>query len=443
MDFPLLRTLRGNFYMDNRVFVISSQGQALMPCHPARARMLLTNGKAVCEKVYPFTIKLADRPTGELQPVQLKIDPGSRHSGLALVLCGEQHTKAIFGAVLHHKGHLITDSLKSRASLRRGRRQRKTRYRPARWANRRRAEGWLPPSAMSRVMNLSVWTKKFISLTNVSSISFEKTKFDTHLMVNPEVSGVQYQRGTLAGYSVREYLLEKHKRTCVYCGKQNVPFQIEHIQPRSRGGSDAISNLTLSCGPCNQRKGAKTLEEFLVNKPEIVRRVKAQVRKSFADAAQVQAIRNKSLIVLESYGLPVEVSTGAETKFNRTNLGYRKEHWIDATCIGSSGQLVSIHRPESNHVLDVKAMGRGNRNVLACDKYGFPKKQKPKTRKRVFGFQTGDYVKARVKGKAFKVRMTLKASPPMAIFNGTGAMLKNCRIIQKNDGYSYKHLHDS
>ena len=73
--------------MDNRVFVISSQGQALMPCHSARARMLLTNGKAVCEKVYPFTIKLTDRPTGELQPVQLKIDPGSRHSGLALVLC--------------------------------------------------------------------------------------------------------------------------------------------------------------------------------------------------------------------------------------------------------------------------------------------------------------------------------------------------------------------
>ena len=429
--------------MDNRVFVISSTGVALMPCHPARARMLIQSGKAVCKRVYPFTIKLTDRDTGELQPVQLKIDPGSRHSGLALVLNGEQHTKVIFGAVLHHKGHLITESLKSRASLRRGRRQRKTRYRPARWANRRKAEGWLPPSAMSRVMNLSVWTQKFIRLTNVSSISFEKTKFDTHLMVNPEVSGVQYQRGTLAGYSIREYLLEKHKRTCVYCGKQNVPFQIEHIQPRSRGGSDAISNLTLSCGPCNQRKGAKTLEEFLVNKPEIVRKVKAQVRKSFADAAQVQAIRNKSLVVLESYGLPVEVSTGAETKFNRINLGHRKEHWIDAACIGSSGQLVSIHRPDSNHVLDVKAMGRGNRNVLACDKYGFPKKQKPKTRKRVMGFETGDYVKAIVKGKAFKVRMTLKAFPPMAMFNGTGAMLKSCRIIQKNDGYSYKHLHDS
>lgn len=144
---PQLRNVRGNFYMDNRVFVKSSTGIALMPCHPARARMLIKSGLAICEKVYPFTIKLTDRDNGDLQPVQLKIDPGSRHTGLALVLNGEQHPKVIFGAVLHHKGHLVTESLKSRASLRRGRRQRKTRYRQARWANRKRPEGWLPPSA--------------------------------------------------------------------------------------------------------------------------------------------------------------------------------------------------------------------------------------------------------------------------------------------------------
>ena len=426
--------------MQNRIFVKSSTGEALMPCHPARARILLNAGKAYCEKVYPFTIKLTERDTGDLQPVQLKIDPGSRHSGLALVLNGEQHYKVIFGAVIHHKGHLITESLKSRASLRRGRRQRKTRYRPARWSNRKRPEGWLPPSGMSRVMNLSVWTKKFIGLTNVRSISFEKTKFDTHLMVNPEISGVQYQQGTLAGYSVREYLLEKHKRTCVYCGKQNVRLEIEHITPRSREGNDNVSNLTLACSDCNRKKGTKTLDEFLVKKPELIRKIKSNVKKSFADAAQVQAIRNKSLNVLETFGLPVEVSTGAETKFNRIKLGYKKEHWIDAACIGSSGQLVSIYRPDSNNVLDIKAIGRGNRNVLRCDKYGFPVKQKPKTLKRVMGFETGDYIKTVIKGKTFNIRMTLKAKPPMAMFNGTGSALHKCKLIQKNDGYSYKHL---
>lgn len=426
--------------MQNRIFVKSSTGEILMPCHPARARILLNAGKAYCEKVYPFTIKLTERDTGDLQPVQLKIDPGSRHSGLALVLNGEQHYKVIFGAVIHHKGHLITESLKSRASLRRGRRQRKTRYRPARWSNRKRPEGWIPPSGMSRVMNLSVWTKKFIGLTNVRSISFEKTKFDTHLMVNPEISGVQYQQGTLAGYSVREYLLEKHKRTCVYCGKQNVRLEIEHITPRSRGGSDNVSNLTLACSDCNRKKGTKTLDEFLVKKPELIRKIKSNVKKSFADAAQVQAIRNKSLSILETFGLPVEVSTGAETKFNRIKLGYKKEHWIDAACIGSSGQLVSIYRPDSNNVLDIKAIGRGNRNVLRCDKYGFPVKQKPKTLKRVMGFETGDYIKTIIKGKTITTRMTLQAANSRAAFNGTVSALHRCKLIQKNNGYSYKHL---
>ena len=427
--------------MHNRVFVLSALGKPLMPCHPARARVLLKDGKAKVVKAYPLTIKLTHRTTGELQPVQLKIDPGSRHSGLALVLNGEQHLKVIFGAVLHHKGHLIKQSLDSRRSLRRGRRQRNTRYRPARWANRKRANGWLPPSAMSRVNNLKVWTQKFSRLATVSSISFEKTKFDTHLMVNPEVSGIQYQQGTLEGYTVREYLLEKHDRTCVYCGAKNVPFQIEHIHPRARGGSNAISNLTLSCGTCNQRKGTQTLEEFLPSKPELVRKIKAQTRKSFADAAQVQAIRNKSIRVLSDFGLPIEVSTGAETKFNRTRLGYNKEHWIDAACTGLSGQLVSIHRPDSNYVLDIKAMGRGCRNVLKCDKYGFPSRNKPKTQKRVLGFETGDYIKAAIKGKVFKVRMVLNASTSRASFNGTVKALKDCRLIQKNDGYNYNHLH--
>jgi hypothetical protein len=183
------------------------------------------------------------------------------------------------------------------------------------------------------------------------------------------------------------------------------------------------------------------LEEFLPRKPELVRKIKAQTRKSFADAAQVQAIRNKSLQVLSGFGLPVEISTGAETKLNRARLGYKKEHWIDAACIGSSGQLVSIHRPDSNYVLDIKAMGRGCRNVLRCDKYGFPSKNKPKTRKRVFGFETGDYIKTAIKGKVFKVRMVLNASTGKALFNGTSKALKDCKLTQKNDGYSYNHLH--
>jgi hypothetical protein len=69
-----------------------------------------------------------------------------------------------------------------------------------------------------------------------TSVSIELVKFDTHAMHNPDILGVQYQQGTLAGYEVREYLLEKWHRQCAYCGAVNVPLQIEHIVPKAKGG---------------------------------------------------------------------------------------------------------------------------------------------------------------------------------------------------------------
>ncbi len=81
-------------------------------------------------------------------------------------------------------------------------------------------------------------------------------------MQNPEISGVEYQQGTLLGYEVREYLLEKWGRTCLYCGARDVPLEIEHLISKSRGGTNRVSNLALACHPCNQAKGAQTEEEF-------------------------------------------------------------------------------------------------------------------------------------------------------------------------------------
>jgi 5-methylcytosine-specific restriction endonuclease McrA len=83
----------------------------------------------------------------------------------------------------------------------------------------------------------------------------ELVKFDTQLMENPDISGIEYQQGELAGYEVREYLLEKWGRKCAYCSETDLPLQIEHIIPRSRGGSDRVSNLTLACEGCNRLKG--------------------------------------------------------------------------------------------------------------------------------------------------------------------------------------------
>ena len=60
-------------------------------------------------------------------------------------------------------------------------------------------------------------------------------RFDTQLLQNAAIAGVEYQHGELVGYEVREYLLEKWGRVCAYCGAEGVPLEVEHIVPRIRG----------------------------------------------------------------------------------------------------------------------------------------------------------------------------------------------------------------
>ena len=98
-----------------------------------------------------------------------------------------------------------------------------------------------------------------------------------------------YQQGTLASYEVKEYLLEKWGRKCAYCGAENVPLEVEHIRPKRRGGSDRVTNLTLSCTPCNQRKDNQPVETFLTDDPNRLKRVLAQAKAPLKDAAAVNA----------------------------------------------------------------------------------------------------------------------------------------------------------
>ena len=109
----------------------------------------------------------------------------------------------------------------------------------------------------SRIGNTLTWVARLRRACPVSAFSQELVKFDLQKIENPEISGVEYQQGTLAGYELREYLLEKWGRKCAYCGKEDAPLQIEHIHPKARGGSDRVSNLTLACEPCNRRKGTR------------------------------------------------------------------------------------------------------------------------------------------------------------------------------------------
>ncbi len=311
------------------VFVVDTEQRALAPCHPARARRLLAEGKAAVWRRYPFTIILK-RAVADAQPapLRLKLDPGSNVTGIAVV--NDTTGQVVWAGELTHRGQQVKARLVQRRTCRRSRRQRHTRYRPARFLNRRRCAGWLPPSLESRIANVSTWVERLRRWCPIGALSLELVKFDTQLMQNAEISGVEYQQGELVGYEVREYLLEKFGRKCAYCHKTNVPLQIEHIVPKVRHGSNRVSNLTIACKPCNDAKGKRTAAEF--GHPEI----QTQARQPLRDAAAVNATRWALYHRLAALGQPLETGTGGRTKWNRTRRGMSKTHWLDAACVGAS-----------------------------------------------------------------------------------------------------------
>ena len=281
------------------VLVLDKRKKPLMPCTPKRARLLLARGRAVVHRVQPFVIRLKDRRREEsaLQEVALKIDPGSKTTGIALARGeqteeGEVHHALLLAAVAH-RGEQVHRHKVTQAQARRRRRSANLRYRPPRFLHRRTREGWLPPSLLSRMLNVVTWTARLSGWCPVSRLEVERVRFDTHLLQNPDLAGVEYQEGTLAGWEVRAYLLLKYEYRCVYCGRADVPFEVDHIRPRSRGGSHRISNLCLACHACNQAKGDKTAIEF--GHPE----VEAQAKTPLKDAAAVNATRYQLVEALQ------------------------------------------------------------------------------------------------------------------------------------------------
>ena len=424
--------------MAMRAFVLDTNRKPLSPCHPARARELLRKGKAAVFRRVPFTIILKYVPEGNPTPVRVKLDPGSRTTGFALTMRRHGKDEVVWAAELEHKGLEVKTKLEKRRAVRRSRRSRKTRYRPARFLNRRRKEGWLPPSLESRVNNVVSWVNRLRHWAFVDGIALELVKFDTQAMQNPEISGTEYQRGTLFGYEVREYLLEKWGRRCAYCGAENLPLEVDHIVPRSRGGSDRVSNLTLACRSCNLRKGGRPVEEFLSRKPEVLQRILSAAKTPLKDATAVNATRWALFGRLKGTGLPIECGSGGRTKYNRTKQGYPKEHWIDAASVGDSGERVRLN-PGMN-VLSIKAMGRGSRQACRMDRYGFPRTS-PKGERTVHGFRTGDLVRAAVpKGRHAGVhtgRVSVRASGSFCVGDADGVSWRHCRRLQYGDGYRY------
>lgn len=414
--------------MSNFVLVLDTNRKALLPCKPGVARSLLKHGKAAVFRQFPFTIiiKKSIEHVAEAE-VALKIDPGSKTTGIAVL----QGDKVVFGMELTHRGQIIKKKLESRRSVRLGRRSRNTRYRQSRFLNRTKPKGWLAPSLEHRVRTTMTWVRRLMRFLPITAIAQELVRFDTQQIENPEISGVAYQQGTLLGYETREYLLEKWGRKCSYCGRKDTPLQVEHIHCKAGGGTNRVSNLCLACEPCNTKKGTKSIEVFLAKKPELLKQIQAQAKRPLKDAAAVNATRWALFNTLKSTNLPVSVGTGGRTKWNRIRFGLAKAHWIDAACVGHMDSIqVLVTKP-----LIVTCRGQGGRQKAALNAFGYPIRHNPL--KPIHGWRSGDI--AKYGGKLYSV--TPRTSGKFDLSgNGKTISRSMSRLIRvhRMDAYKYE-----
>lgn len=315
MNYPI-----GGFML---VYVISQDGKPLMPTTPARARKMLRDGKAKCIKRTPFTIKLLYQTTTYTQPITLGIDTGSSHVGSAAV---DTKGNVVYLSEIEVRND-VSDKMKQRSKYRRNRRNRKTRYRPARWLNRKNSikSDRFSPTMISKI-NSHLKEISFVkSLLPITHMILETGTFDPHALKNPDVLKNKwlYQRGANYGFAnTKAFALDRDSYTCQSCkGKtKDSRLEVHHIVFRSNGGSDESENLMTLCKTCHDKvhSGAIKLKGG---------KSKGQLK----HATQMNSIRNQLLrLVPES-----EETFGYITKEHRQLMSLPKEHFLDAVAIAA------------------------------------------------------------------------------------------------------------
>lgn len=419
------------------VFVLDKSKKPLDMITNAEARILLKNKQAVIDKVYPFTIRLKDNScVSKDKAYTVKLDPGSKHTGIAIT---DDTNAVVMLAELEHRGHTIKRNIDKRRAVRRSRRQRNTRYRPARFLNRTRPDGWLAPSVKSRADNVINFIKKYKKLINITKVMIENVSFDTAQMISDtKLWGSDYQQGALYQKELRSFIFSRSDGKCVYCGAK--ADEIDHVIPRSNGGTNSTYNLVAACRSCNEKKSNLSLKAFgkLMGKDYSY----LEPKKLPKDAAIVQSARNYTIKEITKLVPDTTTYEAWLTKYNRDELGLPKEHYYDALSVGN----VKNYKFLTDKILQISAKGRGSRQMCRVDKYGFPRTS-AKASKSVKGFQTGDIVKAVVtkglkQGEYFgRVAVRSKGSFNIETDKETiqGIGYRYCHIIQRCDGYSYNY----
>lgn len=312
------------------VYVLNIDGQPLMPTtRHGKVKHLLREGKAKVVKRCPFTIQLLYNNTNYVQPINLGVDAGSKHIGLSATT----KEKVLYEADVKLRDDIVK-LLSTRRQNRRTRRNRKTRYREARFNNRKNSKpkGWLAPSIRQKIECHLKVVDDVTKILPISKIIVEVASFDIQKIKNPDISGTEYQQGSLLGFwNIREYVLcrDGHKCQCCKGKSKDKILNVHHIESRKTGG-DSPNNLITLCETCH-----KGYHKGTVELPKDIKR-----GTSFKDAAFMGIMRwtfyNKLKEIYTAKNIDVSLTYGYLTKNTRITNNLPKEHYVDARCISGN-----------------------------------------------------------------------------------------------------------
>lgn len=346
------------------VYVLDKSGQPLSPTtRYGKVRRMLKSGKAVPVKTKPFTIKLTYEPeTHIVQNVTLGLDPGRTNIGLAAI---DNSGRCLYSTHCTTRNKeipkLMLERRQHRQAYRHGERLARKRLakrlgttmkavmkrilpgyeKPitvkdiinteARFNNRKRSSLWLTPTATQLLRTHLNLINHVCQILPVKRIVIELNKFAFMEMDNPNIKRWQYQKGAMYEYkSQMDALNELQNGVCLLCGKASIEHN-HHIMPKSKGGSDTLTNRAGLCNKCHDmvHKDDAAAEKLAAKKTGL--------NKKYGALSVLNQIIPHLLDRLETK-FPGEayVTNGWNTMEFREAHGIVKNHDTDAYCIASS-----------------------------------------------------------------------------------------------------------
>ena len=350
----------------NYVYVLDIDGNPLMPTKRFRMiRLLLKKGKAKIVSYDPFTVKMCYNVGKETQTLNLGIDTGTSNIGISVTtIDGKEFLSSTFKT----NTLKIKDLMEKRASFRhtrarfkRDKKKRRaianntyfdgvkefmafgaettTKYKVIRSAICRLEKtvnnGKLSNTAKHCLDNHINVVNKIKKILPIKNVYIEYALFDIHKLVNPNVKGIGYQKGSLYNeLNHKSYVLDRDNHTCVLCNKKkrNEKLEVHHVIYRSNGGADHFNNLVTLHDDCHKKvHNCKKKEEKLfktIKKKNILQNT-IKTRQSTI----LNSVMSRFFLFLKQNFDHVEETFGYETKAKRYEYNIEKSHNNDAFVI--------------------------------------------------------------------------------------------------------------